>query len=101
MENNQRDFMKNRPVVDKANQYKDVYGTASSSAREVLTVILSIIMIACAFTCFFKGHIVPGLVFSGIFALLMISVYVSNRKKRIKYDPESINQGAIFKDHEE
>jgi len=93
--------MKNRPVVDKANQYKDVYGTSSSTTREFLTVFFSIVMIACAITCYFRGHLVPGLVFSGIFILLMISVYVSNRKKKIKYDPDNVNQGAIFKDHEE
>ena len=101
MENNQKDFMKNRPVVDKANQYKDVYGTSTSATREVLTVLFSIVMIACAITCFVKGHTVPGLVFSGIFAVLLISVFFANRTKKIKYDPDNINKGAIFKDHEE
>lgn len=100
MENNQKDFMKNRPVVDRPNQFKDVYGTASTTTMQVLTVILSIIMIVCAVICFCKGHIVPGSIFAVVFAVLILSTYIANRGKKIKYDPDSINQGAIFKDHE-
>ena len=102
MENNQKDFMKNRPVVSGANQIKDVYGSAKQSNINILTVLLSVIMIVCAVICFIKGHIVPGLLFSAFFVALFISTIIATRSKNADLKPQaSNNPDSIFKEHEE
>ena len=102
MENNQKDFMKNRPVASGANQAKDVYGTMKKSSLSILTVVLSLVLVACAVACFFKGRILSGVLFLIIFAILLVSTVVA---KRSDYANTSVHKDdhpdAIFKEHED
>lgn len=102
MENNEKDFMKNRPVVASANQAKDVYGPMKKSSISIITVILSIIMIVCAVACFLRGRVLSGILFLVLFAILVISTVVAKRSERVNSKPQiHEHPDAIFKDHEE
>ncbi len=103
MENNERDFMKNRPVAGNANQVKDVYGPMKKSSISILTVLLSVIMIICAVACFTNGRFLSGALFLILFAILVLSTIVAKRSDRANSKPENskANPDAIFKDHEE
>lgn len=103
MENNQKDFMKNRPVVSGANQAKDVYGTMKKSSVSVLTVLLSLILIVCAVACFARGRVLSGILFLVLFAILIISTVVAKRSERANNVPtdKTYHKDTIFKDHEE
>ncbi len=102
MENNQRDFMKNRPVASSANQAKDVYGTMKKSSISILTVLLSIIMIVCAVACFVRGRVLSGVLFLVLFAILVMSSVVAKRSdKANEKPPHTDHPDAIFKEHEE
>lgn len=103
MENNEKDFMKNRPVVASANQAKDVYGPMKKSSINILSVLLSIIMIVCAVACFVNGRILSGILFLVILAILIMSIVVAKKSEKANSKPENISEhkDAIFKEHEE
>ncbi len=103
MENNEKDFMKNRPVASSANQAKDVYGPMKKSSISILTVLLAVIMIVCAVACFMNGRILSGVLFLILFAILIMSTIVAKRSDKANSKPEKLdeNPDAIFKDHEE
>ncbi len=102
MENNQKDFMKNSPVADKANQYKDVYGTQSKRTTNFLTKLLAVITAGLSLLYFFRGAVVVGCIFAFVFLALVVSTAVARANERAYEKPENINHpDAIFKDHEE
>ena len=102
MENNERDFMKNRPVVANANQAKDVYGPMKKTSVTLITVILTVILGICSVTNFISGRIISGAMFAVLVVILFISVYVSAKSTKANSKPERIEHpDAIFKDHEE
>ncbi len=102
MENNEKDFMKNRPVASGANQAKDVYGPMKKSSISILTVVLSVVMIACAVACFFRGRILSGVLFLVLFAILIMSTVVAKRSDKANSKPEKLEHpDSIFKEHED
>lgn len=100
MENNQKDFMKNRPVAASANQAKDVYGTMKKSTISILTVILSIILIACAVACFVRARVLSGILFLVLLAILIVSTVVAKKSDRANSVPteKTYHDDTIFKD---
>lgn len=102
MENNEKDFMKNRPVASSANQAKDVYGPMKQSNISIITVILTIILTVCVVMCFVKGRILSGVLFLVLIAVLILSSVVSARSRKANSKPEACDHpDAIFKDHED
>lgn len=102
MENNNKDFLKNRPGsgIENLNKYQDNFGSAKDSTKDFLTVLFSIILIACAIVCFVRGYVGVGLVFSAIFLLLLVSSIIVEMK-RVPVDRTNNSTETIFKDHEE
>ena len=102
MENNQTDFMKNRPVADKANQYKDVYGSQKKSTRITVTALLIVVVTILSVVALIY-HSYPLLVlFAPALIVLIISLFVARRADRqnTPVKPQS-NPEALFKDYEE
>lgn len=101
MENNQTDFMKNRPVAAQANQYKDVYGSQKSSTRTTISAVLSVLSFILMMIAIFTGNNLMMLIFIPLFILLIISFFVGKRADRQNAPAEPHeNPEAIFKDHE-
>jgi multisubunit Na+/H+ antiporter MnhG subunit len=101
MENNQRDFMKNRPVAAQANQYKDVYGSQKSSTRATISAVLAVIDLILAVIGIATGNFLMMVVFIPLFAVLMISFIVAKRADRQNAPVEMPDHpDSIFKDHE-
>lgn len=82
MENNQTDFMKNRPVAAFANQAKDVYGSQQSSTRITLTVVLILLMIAGIILSLIYGNYYLLAVFTAALMGLIISIVIGKRADR-------------------
>ncbi len=102
MENNERDFMKNRPVAVEANKYKDVYGTMKKGSFNLVTILLMVIIAVCMVSNFVSGRITWGCIFAFLFVLLLLSQYVSHKSTKANSKPEKREHpDAIFKDHEE
>ncbi|MBR1533311.1 MAG: hypothetical protein IJ639_03020 [Ruminococcus sp.] len=101
MENNQTDFMKNRPVADKANQYKDVYGSQSKSTRTTITVLLLILMTVLVIVAWIYGNYLWMGFFSPVLVGLIISLFIGRRadKYNTPVKPEDSPE-AIFKEHD-
>ncbi len=102
MENNQTDFMKNRPVAASANQIKDVYGSQQKSTRTTITAVLTVLLIILMIFALVKG----SWLFFGIFAVtligLIISLFVGRRADRYNMPVEPHDSpDALFKEHEE
>ncbi len=102
MENNQKDFMKNRPVAAQANQYKDVYGSQSASTRTTVTAVLILVMIVCVIMSIIKSNWYTLGIFGTVLAALIISLIVGRRADRYNapVDPQDAPD-AIFKEHGE
>ncbi len=101
MENNQTDFMKNRPVAAQANQYKDVYGSQKSSTRVAISAVLGVIVFILMMIAIFTGNNLMMLIFIPLFAVLVLSFFVAKRADKQNRPAEPIeNPEAIFKDHE-
>lgn len=101
MENNQTDFMKNRPVAAQANQYKDVYGSQKSSTRTTVSAVLGVIVFILMMIAIFTCNNLMMLIFIPLFAVLLISFFVAKRADKQNRPAEPIeNPEAIFKDHE-
>lgn len=102
MENNQTDFMKNRPVVAAANQIKDVYGSQKSSTRTTVSAALSVIVFILMMIAIFTGNRFMMVVFIPLFVILMISFLVGRRADRHNKPAEPVEHPeALFKDYEE
>ena len=100
MENNQTDFMKNRPVADKANQFKDVYGSQKKSTRTTVTAVLMVLDLILAVIAVITGNNLMMIIFIPLLLLLLISFVVAKRadKYNAPIEPRD-NEEAIFKDH--
>ncbi len=103
MENNEKDFMKNRPVASSANQAKDVYGPMKKSNISIISALLAIVMIVCAVACFINGRVLSGVLFLVILAILIMSIFVAKNSDKVNSRPDEISEhkDAIFKEHEE
>ena len=102
MENNQKDFMKNRPVAVEANKYKDVYGPMKSSNVSIITILLSVVLSACLIYNFATGKTTWGWIFTVLLSVLLLSSYVSAKVNKQNAPIEKHDHpDAIFKDHEE
>ena len=101
MENNQRDFMKNRPVAAQANQYKDVYGSQKSSTRTTLSAVLTVIDFIILVVALITGNNLMIVMFAPLFIILLISFLVAKHadKQNTPIKPQD-NPEAIFKDHD-
>ena len=92
--------MKNRPVAASANQYKDVYGSQSSSTRTTVTALLIVIMTVIVVISLVNSNWLMTAIFSPPLIGLIIALFVGRRADRYNApvepqdDPE-----AIFKEH--
>ena len=102
MENNDRDFMKNRPVVANANQAKDVYGSMKKGGFNLITILLMVVLAVCMVANFISGRIMWGVIFAFLLSVLLLSQYVSNKSAKVNSNPDKTEHpDAIFKNHEE
>ncbi|MBQ3266118.1 MAG: hypothetical protein IJH07_10120 [Ruminococcus sp.] len=101
MENNQTDFMKNRPVAAQANQFKDVYGSQKGSTRTTVSAVLGVIVFILMMIAIFTGNNLMMLIFIPLFIILVISFFVARRADRqnMPVEPQD-NEEALFKDHD-
>lgn len=101
MENNQTDFMKNRPGSEKANQYKDVYGSQKTSTRTTISAVLGVIVFILMMISIFTGNNLMMLIFIPLFVILVISFFVGRRADRQNTPPPAGEQPeALFKDYD-
>lgn len=102
MENNQTDFMKNRPVAAAANQIKDVYGSQKKSTRTTVSAVLSVLVFVLMVIAIATGNRFMMVVFIPLFILLMISFLIGRHADRQNSPPQpQENSEALFKEHEE
>ena len=101
MENNQSDFMKNRPVAAQANQYKDVYGSQKKSTNTTVSAVLCLVTFVLMLIGIFTGNNLMMVIFIPLFVLLVISFFVARRADRqnMPVEPHE-NKEALFKDHD-
>lgn len=101
MENNQRDFMKNRPVASGANQFKDVYGSQRKSTRTTVSAVLTILMLILTVLALVYGSYLLLTFFAPVLVALIISFFVGWRADRYNtpVKPED-HPDAIFKEHD-
>jgi len=101
MENNNPDFMKNRPPVAFANQAQDVFGSQQRSTRTVVTAILIILMLIMIVVSLIKGNYMIPAICGPILVILIVSIILSLRadKKNAAAEPQD-HPEALFKDHE-
>ena len=102
MENNQTDFMKNRPVADKANQYKDVYGSQSKSTRTTITALMIVVMIIlCVIALIYQSYLLLTLFAPALFGLI-IALIIGKRADKYNMPVKTEDSPeAIFKEHED
>lgn len=101
MENNQTDFMKNRPVAAFANQTKDVFGSQKKSTFTTVSAVLSVISFILMMISIFVGNTMLMIVFIPLFILLMISFFVGRHADKQNTPVQSQdNEEALFKDHD-
>lgn len=102
MENNQTDFLKNRPVAATANQYKDVYGSQKSSTRKTITGVLIFVMLIFVIISIFTGNYITLSIFGFWLALLIVSIFIGRHADKSKMPVKPVDSPeAIFKEHEE
>lgn len=101
MENNQTDFMKNRPVAASANQIKDVYGSQKKSTFTTVSAVLSVISFVMMIISIAFGNRLMMVIFIPLFVLLIISFFVGRHadKQNSPVKPQE-NKEALFKDHD-
>ena len=102
MENNQTDFMKNRPVAAAANQIKDVYGSQKKSTFTTVSAVLSVIVFVLMMIAIFTGNRLMMVIFIPLFVILFISFFVGRRADKQNTPPKikDNNEEALFQDHE-
>ena len=102
MENNQTDFMKNRPVASYANQVKDVYGSQKTSTRTTVSAVLGVIVFILMMIGIFMGNNLMMVIFIPLFIIFVISFFVARHadKQNTPVEPQE-HPEALFKDHEE
>lgn len=102
MENNQKDFMKNRPVASFANQTKDVFGSQQKSTRTTVTAVLILLMTVLTIIFAVNGSWIVVGIFTAVLIGLLLSLAVGRRADRANSPVEPQDTpGAIFKEHDE
>ncbi|MBQ9679811.1 MAG: hypothetical protein IJV48_03895 [Ruminococcus sp.] len=100
MENNQPDFMKNRPGSQTANQIKDVYGSQKRSTRVTVTAVLAVIDLIILIIGLVTGNWFLIVIFAPLLVFLILSIFLGIRADRQNTPPERTDHpDAIFKDH--
>lgn len=102
MENNQTDFMKNRPVAAAANQIKDVYGSQKKSTFTTVSAVLSVLVFILMLISIFVGNGLLMGIFIPLFILLVISFFIGRHadKQNTPVEMKDNNEEALFQDHE-
>lgn len=101
MENNQTDFMKNRPVAAPMNQVKDVYGSQKKSTRTTLTAFLAAVDLIILVISLITGNYMVTIIFAPLLPLLLIAVIIGRRADRQNTPPQpSHHPEALFQEHE-
>ena len=101
MENNQTDYMKNRPVAVEANQYKDVYGSQKTSTRTTVSAVLTVVDLILTAIAIFTGNRLMMVIFIPLLAILLISFFVAKHADKVNAPVEPTEHPeALFKDHE-
>lgn len=101
MENNQTDFMKNRPVAASANQIKDVFGSQKTSTRVTISAVLAVIDFILMMIGIIIGNRLMMIIFIPLFIILLISFLVGKRadKYNAPIEPKDSSE-ALFKEHD-
>lgn len=101
MENNQKDFMKNRPVAATANQIKDVYGSQKKSTFQTVCAVLSVVMFILTVIAWVTDSLYFKVMFTPVLVALIISFFVARHNDRMNtpVEPQD-NPDAIFKEHD-
>ena len=101
MENNQTDFMKNRPVAAYANQTKDVYGSQKKSTRTTITAVLIVVMIVFIILALIYSNWFIFWIFTPVLVGLIIALFIGRRadKYNMPVEPHDSPE-AIFKEHD-
>ena len=101
MENNQTDFMKNRPPAAFANQAKDVFGSQQKSTRTTITAVLIVVMTILMILALIFGNWIIFWVVTPALVGLIISLFIGRRADRQNMPVEPHDSpDAIFKEHE-
>ncbi len=101
MENNHRDFMKNRPGAERANQFQDVYGSQKQSTFTTVSAVLTVIVFILMMISILTGNNLMKLIFIPLFVMLLISFIIGRRAdKQNTPPPAQENPEALFKDHD-
>lgn len=104
MENNQTDFMKNRPVAAAANQFKDVYGSQKKSTFTTVSAVLSVVSFVLMVISIVLGNRLMMVIFIPLFVLLVISFFVGKHADKqntpVKTQNDQKNKEALFQDHD-
>lgn len=104
MENNQTDFMKNRPVAAAANQFKDVYGSQKKSTFTTISAVLSVVSFVLMVISIVVGNRLMMVIFIPLFVLLVISFFVGKHADKqntpVKPQNDQNNKEALFQDHD-
>ena len=94
--------MKNRPGAEKANQYKDVYGSQSASTRTTVTAVVALVMAVCVIYSIIRSNPYTLFIFGTVLVALIISLILGRRADRYNRPAEPHDSpDAIFKDHED
>ena len=101
MENNNKDFMKNRPVAASANQFQDVYGSQKTSTRTTVSAVLAVIVFILMMIGIFTGNTFIMVVFIPLFVILVISFFAARHAdKQLRPIEPNDNKEALFKDYD-
>ena len=101
MENNEKDFLKNRPMMSQLNQSQDVYGSMKKTGVPVITILLSLVLLVCAIYDFCGGRYIWGSIFTVVFVALLASSIIRMVNEQDIIIEKNEKTDAIFKDHEE
>ena len=101
MENNQKDFMKNRPVAAFANQTKDVFGSQKQSTRTTVTAVLILLMTVLTIIFAVNASWIVVGILTTVLLLLLISLVIGRSADRANspVEPQDSPE-AIFKEHD-
>ena len=101
MENNNRDFMKNRPPAAFANQAKDVFGSQHRSTRTAVTALLILLMIVLIIVSIVNANWYTLGIFSFVLLALIVSLIIGRRADRYNMPVQPKDEpDAIFKEHD-
>lgn len=99
MENNNKDFLNNRPVVANVNQYQDVYGSQKTSTRTTVSALLTVIVFILMMIAIITGNNFMMVIFIPLFVILILSFIIARRADQQNKPIETKdNKEALSKD---